>query len=654
MKKCWFRKMIRGVAGVLAGVTMLQAMPMGANAGGTTFNGKEWEEGKSGEDYTYVTFYKWHRIYNKSTFPEKKNDYPLLLVWWRADRKLYAYGYSNGNILGTTYDGKSPYYPDILDTEVGNTDTFYTSERRTSLGIRTQDDYDGDNGNAQECLIFPDSDHILKGDGSFTTESGHDHKSMTNWTIYTPDCGDKFKVDGNKLTMQIFMNTSWASDTGFHKSGDNIYGWKDSTYDYDQFMAYYATTETFTKIKDGTRIAKGSVLNADDGVILMGGDTLYIEPGGILSIEGQFFNNGTIENHGTIILQKGACICPFDPHHSTSGRIINTGGLVTEGVTDLESKLGAVKGKRDDVQGQIDSLNKAVTEIAEAATAAEEELKKLKDDKDLQQKIKNAREALDLANEAYEKAMAAQKEYLDANPQATVDNDPAYAALAATTQVAQVNYISASTVYTTTYQPIADQEDIIQSAEDKKTAAEEQIPPLQEKINDYNEQIKLLEADIEQAKKKGAKTYRGEGNLFIMENAKLVLPDYFGSVELTDGASCFVGGYLISGQPMTVSDSKLYVRKQGAVWLGYSFLSNASNLKDLEVINPGSDDIDFAGLSASRGSCRAFVLSGDYYIENYGYVKYSSNLSINDGNPLTDDDKKKFIGTGKFISHSGD
>ena len=49
-----------------------------------------------------------------------------------------------------------------------------------------------------------------------------------------------------------------------------------------------------------------------EGVVLPEGSKIEIEEGGVLSIEGNFINNGTIINQGgTIIVKEGGCVSPF-------------------------------------------------------------------------------------------------------------------------------------------------------------------------------------------------------------------------------------------------------------------------------------------------------------------------------------------------------
>ena len=89
---------------------------------------------------------------------------------------------------------------------------------------------------------------------------------------------------------------------------------------------YFGTLYRYSAIKEDTTIGSGQILSitkskyldtkgkeqSQDGVLLPPGKTLTIEKGGILSVEGDFINNGTIINNGgTILIKKNGTIFPF-------------------------------------------------------------------------------------------------------------------------------------------------------------------------------------------------------------------------------------------------------------------------------------------------------------------------------------------------------
>ena len=91
-------------------------------------------------------------------------------------------------------------------------------------------------------------------------------------------------------------------------------------------MMYVGFPKKYSVITKNWTIRKDYVLNVEDNVLLGDGVTLTVEEGAVLSVEGTMFYNGTIINKGTIVLQKGASLTPFDPTDSSTNNIICDGG----------------------------------------------------------------------------------------------------------------------------------------------------------------------------------------------------------------------------------------------------------------------------------------------------------------------------------------
>ena len=161
------------------------------------------------------------------------------------------------------------------------------------------------------------------------------------WSIITRDVNEAFGITGS--SEGIYIKSETEDDDGFvlerneyaqyveegtvrivytidgsdmdttlqHKN-DVIWAEDDGSWDYDDglFVLWVGTPIKLSTIKasDAKTVPSGSVLNIDEYEYLEAGATLTVEPGAVLSIDGCLFNNGTILNYGTVILQPGASI----------------------------------------------------------------------------------------------------------------------------------------------------------------------------------------------------------------------------------------------------------------------------------------------------------------------------------------------------------
>ena len=138
------------------------------------------------------------------------------------------------------------------------------------------------------------------------------------------------------------------------------------TSDADTADIYFGETFRYSAIIEDTTISSGQILSispsdyvdskgniqSQNGVMLPNGKTLTVEKGGVLSISGDFINNGTIINKGgTILVQKGGNIYPFrsgsTPSKNGCGTlkclagdiIIKQGGAIYAGMNDESGNI---------------------------------------------------------------------------------------------------------------------------------------------------------------------------------------------------------------------------------------------------------------------------------------------------------------------------
>ncbi len=151
-----------------------------------------------------------------------------------------------------------------------------------------------------------------------------------DWTIMGNDQSkNKSGVNVTSGKFILFENISWSSDfMAYTNGGTRLSGTKDSGWSKaEEFLLYSGKEITYSAMGDYT-IKNDQVLRVQGNVFLLDDKTLTIEEGGVLSIEGTFFTNGTIINKGTIIVQENAVLMPFEPRKKAAEIDIRDGGCM--------------------------------------------------------------------------------------------------------------------------------------------------------------------------------------------------------------------------------------------------------------------------------------------------------------------------------------
>ena len=163
--------------------------------------------------------------------------------------------------------------------------------------------------------------------------------------------GDQFKWDkdynGNRWTIQwrdssvarIFYNEDDGYDARWHADSDGGGKmWAKNTRrdgEATPMSIWIGTEVEFSVINKDYTIRSGQVMNVDDGVILNDGVTLTVEPGAVLSVNGRFYNNGTILNYGTVYIQANSCMMPlYSADEEYTGQVVCVGGKRTVQTAD--------------------------------------------------------------------------------------------------------------------------------------------------------------------------------------------------------------------------------------------------------------------------------------------------------------------------------
>lgn len=108
--------------------------------------------------------------------------------------------------------------------------------------------------------------------------------------------------------VKIFMNVAGATDTGLYvNSGGKTVLHKSGSYDFTKYKMYVGTRVYKTGIVDygSMTVTSGDKYVMNGGSISVG-NTITVEENATLTIQGNVYFNGTIENYGTVVVEDGS------------------------------------------------------------------------------------------------------------------------------------------------------------------------------------------------------------------------------------------------------------------------------------------------------------------------------------------------------------
>ncbi len=663
----------RSLSALLALVMIFSLVPA-ANA--------DFQGGMKGDAYNTITVYKWHRVLDKDTLPPIGRKVPALLMWRdtyegeSTKHIFYAYQDLPGSDSYTKH-GEDAITAKTFDTnkyEVepfnysSDYDIFYSLDALTNVEVEMDGGVDDKNNDARKGRMWFNN-WPIKGTGDFDWGSYGGREGR--WTFYTRELGGKYASSiPSDERVKIFWEQTAKADVGVIHYNQWLYGWQDNTYNYSSFTMYWGEKITISAIAEDYTVHSGMVMNVDNGVLLTDDHTITVMPGGVLSIEGQFYNNGTIQNYGTVILQPDACITSFLPKSSNAGTIVNSGGVVNV-AEDAKQTLPLREAERAALQAEINSQKESLTTQNNTIAQKEVEKERLLLEADevtklpLKERLENLKAAIDNAYALYDQTLTsvpvtlenAKKAILDGrtmdqlsqtekNQIAKLESDAAKA-LAESEATYEKDKKAYQEQYDKLNKPIAAIDEQITAAKVSMSATQTLIEENTERLNRMSEQITRLK-DLA----KGANSnVRGEGNLVVMENARIIFNANSNcKLIVKDGGSCVCSGYIVLPHELTLDNSKLQIRKGGAMAIGYYFKYGLLNAQNLTPSNPTNVYFDFGPMYTwgSRAST-AIWTSGDYVIEVDGVLKYSNENGVYN----TDTNQRDSIYLGKGAWNTG-
>ena len=612
-----------------------------------------------------IRAYDWHRVNVVKDLPPAGTVCPVLILWQSNNTVYYATGGYAGQVdmggrladwdavgSGSWSTGSA----DLPNPFAGNsTDimTFRTWEKMTTWEMEVTGRTDGDNNNAPVVRFYPYSNCMITGYDDFDFDakqpvsySSDIKKAYDLWTLYTSELGGDGASGLPGGRVRIFDNVP-GTDTCFKEQDGYLVGWcwESHAKFYGNFVMYWGEERNLSAITDDYTIAEGQVMNVDDGVVLMDGKKLTIEPGGMLSVEGTFYNNGYIENRGTMILQENACVRSSPDVNEAAGKILCSGAKVNrkdiaeEWIAVLEGQVDALKAERN-LENSILELGKAIIEeykknvdanqaIVDAADYIRDQANLLGEEADIAKAEANTKDAEAATTETNAKDAEAKGNIEEAEKlraEAERLKKEAEQLRAEAEQLKKEADAKREEYYKETCEAKKLLDEYI-SFQGKVADIENTIDALDESIDTLNEDIKGYSAVTDE-------WVSGDGNLLLLKGAKLALGDGAASgFRIESGANVTSHGYIISPHTVTLNSAKLEIGKNGVLFCGYTYPAKDMNLPQLEPKNPGTLNVTFSNLTAVKYSSyseegNALELHRDYtnkYIfEVDGVYRYSA------------------------------
>ena len=257
-----------------------------------------------------VKVYHW----KLATSRDDVRDGPIVLTW-KSNNVTYFTGKGLTGLKASDY----PTF-DFAATD------FYTMpdvpcwrmERCKDRDLKPQDD--GDNANAPYVRLYDGNNcNMFYSDGLKTLDKAGTYPNLsssseeTRFTVGTHG-SKKYDSDTQSNCMRFIFNISNA-DPQLVINGSTLTTERSTTYSKaSNFRVYIADVEEFSAIDSDLTVESGSVFQIKGDTVLTDGHTITVKPGGVLSVEGTFYNDGYISNEGTFLIHENAFVSMMDPN----------------------------------------------------------------------------------------------------------------------------------------------------------------------------------------------------------------------------------------------------------------------------------------------------------------------------------------------------
>lgn len=276
----------------------------------------EWNRVKSAEDLRACTswtpmrlYYDFHSRYNQQ-MQKKPSDI--------SKQDFYNKGYLILDDSSTSHDRLTldrEEVPSYIYTNDDFTELYVAGQNRCGyIQYSGQNDKDNDGMPMCKISLSPSRTGYLDVNSKANLETNESWQD--NWTVYPVS-------NGSQDLVKLFVNLKNASDPTVrvqvdNKTGQGVFYSDTKGYlsDYEEYTMYIGKTTDITVIQRDITVGDGQTvrINQNGAVALQAGVTLTIEEGGAAIVQSRFLNQGTIINHGTLIIMDGGSFQPiYDP-----------------------------------------------------------------------------------------------------------------------------------------------------------------------------------------------------------------------------------------------------------------------------------------------------------------------------------------------------
>ena len=336
------RKRLAAKRGMRTGLILLLALTLCAQFGAAPASATDGTPAVS-TDGT-IDIWRWERVDSQDDLPFRDGSgyrHAVLLMYeWNGGQYMLD---ADRRTSGSEFQLVRTSLPESV---AFNEKSFRTADNISHMELMYKGT-DSDNGNAKQYkfIIKRESNgvmyslHYSTGDDGFVEESGN----AAAIDVLTPNTIDDVSVASGQVA--LFYNVSRDRDALIRIDDDsgNVYATRSWTWNMARFVMYVGYKETLSAIRNDCTISAGQVANYNGYVYIEPGVTVTVEEGGVLSVSGVLYNNGTIINNGgDIVVHKGSSIEQFCLGDSSGGvlccdggnLVILSGGVVTSGKSE--------------------------------------------------------------------------------------------------------------------------------------------------------------------------------------------------------------------------------------------------------------------------------------------------------------------------------
>ena len=261
-----------------------------------------------------VKVWEWKRVYTQSDLPE--GDFEVMLLYEEGGKQYMVDG--NAVYKDSNWEDDNARWFKLLGVDLprgvafGN-DVCLTLEpvshmRMSYIGRNEK------NGQPKEYEWYADGisgriGHLnpLRFNWYFVAE-GSEYYRTADFCVQTSEIAfsEGYPQSGNVMLYDEIAHG--VNDCPVFVSGNTVYALNSSSTNMAQFVMYVGKEVEYSAVTHDVTVQSGQVQNVDGHVYVCPDVTITVEPGAVLSIQGNLYNNGYIYNQGDVVLQKNACI----------------------------------------------------------------------------------------------------------------------------------------------------------------------------------------------------------------------------------------------------------------------------------------------------------------------------------------------------------